>query len=41
MFWEETQRLSNKMIMNYELPERILNTDINESVVKTLKKELI
>jgi hypothetical protein len=28
------------MIMNYELPERILNTDINESVVKTLKKEL-
>ena len=40
MFWEETQRLSNKIIMNYELPERILNTDINESVVKTLKKEL-
>jgi hypothetical protein len=26
--------------MNYELPERILNTDYNEGVVKTLKKVL-
>jgi hypothetical protein len=26
--------------MNYDLPEQILNTNINESVIKTLKKEL-
>jgi hypothetical protein len=26
--------------MNYELPERILNTNENESVIKTLRKVL-
>ncbi len=39
-FWMETERLSNREIMNYELPERINNTDYNEGVVKTLKKVL-
>lgn len=38
--WQEIQRLSNRTIMNYDLPEQILNTNINESVIKTLKKEL-
>lgn len=38
--WKEIERLSGKTIMNYELPEQILNTNLNESVVKTLKKEL-
>ena len=38
--WKEMQRLSGREIMNYELPERILNTDYNEGVVKTLKKVL-
>jgi lipopolysaccharide biosynthesis glycosyltransferase len=38
--WEEINRLSKREIMNYELPEQILNTNLNESVVKTLKKEL-
>lgn len=38
--WEEIERLSKREIMNYELPERILNTDYNEGVVKTLRKVL-
>ncbi len=38
--WDETNRLSNREIMNYELPERILNTNENESVIKTLRKVL-
>ncbi len=38
--WEEIERLSKREIMNNELPERILNTDYNEGVVKTLRKVL-
>ena len=36
--WEEIEKLSKRKIYNYELPERILNTDYNESVTKTLMK---
>lgn len=35
---EEMQNNSQKTIYNYDLPEPILNTDINEEVVKTLRK---
>ena len=38
--WEEIEKLSKREIMNNELPERILNTDYDEGVIKTLRKVL-
>lgn len=36
--WEEIDRMRNGETMIYELPERIVDTDINEGVVRCLKK---
>lgn len=37
--WQEIESLSSKIIYNRDLPEKILNTKEDESVIKTLKKE--
>ena len=38
--WEEIDKLRKVKTQINELPERIINTDLNEEVVKTLKKEM-
>ena len=38
--WNEIDKLRNKKTLIKELPENILNTNKNEEIVKTLKKEL-
>ena len=38
--WEEIERLSKRKILVNELPEKINNTNQNEKIVKTLRKEL-
>ena len=38
--WEEMDKLKNRETLISELPEKIINTNPNEGVVKTLKKEL-
>lgn len=38
--WQEIERLSKREILIKELPEKINNTNENESVIKTLRKEL-
>ena len=38
--WEEIDKLKNNKTIIKELPEKIINTNGNEEVVKTLKKEL-
>jgi len=36
--WQEIERLNKREILISELPEKIINTNENDSVVKTLKK---
>lgn len=38
--WEEIERLSKRKILIGELRERINNTNQNEEIIKTLRKEL-
>lgn len=38
--WEEVEKLKRKKILIKELPEKIINTNQNDEVVKTLKKEM-
>ena len=38
--WEEIDKLNNKETLIEELPERIINTNPQEGIVKVLKKEL-
>lgn len=38
--WEEIEKLKRAKVLIKELPERIINTNSDEEVVKTLKKEL-
>jgi len=38
--WEEIDKKKKKKTKIYELPERIINTNENDEVVKTLKKEM-
>mgnify|MGYP003289851811 CR=1 FL=1 len=40
LLWEEIERLSKRKILIGELPERINNTNQNEEIIKTLRKEL-
>ena len=39
LLWQEIIKLSQKEIYNRDLPEPILNSDENELIIKTLKKE--
>lgn len=39
MLWQEIEKLSQKTIYNKDLPEQILNTQEDEEIIKTLKKE--
>lgn len=38
--WEEIERLSQRKILIGDLPEQINNTNKNEEIIKTLRKEL-
>lgn len=38
LLWEEIEKLSNRSILIKELPERINNTEANETIIKTLRK---
>lgn len=38
--WEKIEKLKKSVIFMRELPEKIINTESNQEVVKTLKKEL-
>jgi hypothetical protein len=38
--WEEMDKLNSVKTKIYELPERIINTQKEEEVIRTLKKEL-
>lgn len=37
--WEDAERISGRKIFVSDLPEKIIYTNVNEEVVKTLKKE--
>lgn len=39
LLWSEIERLSKRKILMEELPEKIVNTEAQDEVVKTLKKE--
>ena len=38
--WKEIEKLSNRTILIKNLPEKINNTNTNEEIIKTLRKEL-
>ena len=40
ILWEEIERLTKRKILINELPEKINNTNQNEEIIKTLRKEL-